>query len=208
MAVDGMLLTLTAHLQLVLGWSAGQFGLVGAVMTVAAIAGALGGQRAATRLGVRPVAAIGTTLLGCACLLLTRIPVPGSPELVLAALLVFGAGMGAAVVCAQIAALAGVAERDSGLAAGLVDTAFAIGTALGVAICASVTVARAATVDGPVPLALTSGQRAAFGVAGLFAALGLVVAFTLLGGRTNRRTRWSRDDRPGSTAPISAFRAN
>ncbi|WP_326563399.1 hypothetical protein [Micromonospora peucetia] len=49
------------------------------------------------------------------------------------ALLVFGAGMGTATVCAQIAAFTGVAERDSGLA----DTCFAVGTALGVAIAAA-----------------------------------------------------------------------
>ncbi|MCX4389903.1 hypothetical protein OG777_23625 [Micromonospora peucetia] len=53
------------------------------------------------------------------------------------ALLVFGAGMGTATVCAQIAAFTGVAERDSGLAAGLANTCFAVGTALGVAIAAA-----------------------------------------------------------------------
>jgi MFS family permease len=186
MAVDGMLITLTSHVQQVLGWSAVRFGLVAAVMTVTAVAGGLVSQRGATKLGVRRVAAAGTVLLGCACLLLTRISANGSLGLVLAALLVFGLGMGAAAVCSQIAALTGVAENDSGLAAGLADTSFAVGTALGVAICSTVAATHTYAAGGLTPLALTSGQQAAFGAAGAFAALGLIIALTLLGRRSGR----------------------
>jgi predicted MFS family arabinose efflux permease len=46
-------------------------------------------------------------------------------------LLVFGTGLGAAFVASQIAALARVAEEESGFAAGLVDSSFNIGGALG-----------------------------------------------------------------------------
>ncbi|PZG03494.1 MFS transporter [Nonomuraea aridisoli] len=180
MAVDGMLITLTAHVQQVLGWSAALFGLVTAAMTVTSVAGALAGQRVVTRLGVRPVAVAGTLLLGAACLLLTRLPSDGSSGILLIALLVFGAGMGTAAVCAQITALSGVAERDSGLAAGLTDTSFAIGTALGVAICS--TVATSAVHDPAAPV-LTSAHHAAFATAALFAAAGLLVALTLFGKR-------------------------
>jgi MFS family permease len=171
----------------VLGWSAVRFGLVAAVMTVTAIAGALLNQRIATRLGVRWVAAAGTVLLGSACLLLTRISADGSLGLLLAALLIFGAGMGAAAVCSQIAALTGVAEQDSGLAAGLVDTSFAVGIALGVANCSSVAAARTSAAGGLTPLALTSGQQAAFSAASLFATLGLIIALTLRGKRTTSK---------------------
>ena len=45
MTVDGMLITLTAYGQQVLGWSALRFGLVAAVMTVTSVAGALVSQR-------------------------------------------------------------------------------------------------------------------------------------------------------------------
>jgi MFS family permease len=171
MTVDGMLVTLTAYAQQVLDWSAMRFGLVAAAMTVSSVAGGLASQRLATRLGVRRVAATGTVLLAGACALLTQVSPGGSTGLVLTALPVFGAGMGAAAVCAQIAALTGVAERDSGLAAGLVDTSFAIGTALGVAICGSVTIAAGAG---------AAGQRSAFAAAGVFACLGLAAALTLL----------------------------
>lgn len=170
MAVDGMLVTLTSYAQQVLGWSALRFGLVAAVMTVSAIAGGLGSQRLATSFGVRRMAAAGMALLAGACALLTQVSPGRSTGLIVIALLVFGAGMGTAAVCGQISGLTGVAEEHSGLAAGLVDTSFAVGTALGVAICGSVAVAAGSEL---------AGQRTAFGAAGVFACLGLLAAALL-----------------------------
>jgi MFS family permease len=77
--------------------------------------------------------------------------------------------------------------------------------ALGVAICSSVAAARTSTAGGPTPLALTSGQQAAFGSAGIFAALGLIIALTLLGKRMWRpacwfRTAWARPGRGAATS--------
>jgi MFS family permease len=158
MCVDGMLVTLTGYVQRGLGWSAGQFGLLAAVMTVTSVAGLMTAQRLITRIGVGPVAAAGGLCLAVAALLLSR-GAMASAALLVAGLVVFGAGMGGAFVGAQIAAFTGVAEEDSGLAAGLIDTSFSMGCALGVAICTSV--------------ALTGGYRAAFAVAALFALAGL-----------------------------------
>ncbi|TMR96607.1 MFS transporter [Nonomuraea basaltis] len=182
MAVDGVLITLTSYVQHVLGWTAIQFGLLAAVMTVASVAGALVSQRLATGIGLRHVATAGTVLLGAACMLLIwAVYDGGSLGVMLIALLIFGAGMGAAFVCSQIAALTGVAEREAGLAAGFVDTSFAIGTALGLAVCSSVALTHAQAADGPALPALTEGYQAAFGVAVVFAVLGLAAALTLLG---------------------------
>ncbi|MYY08665.1 MFS transporter [Streptomyces sp. SID4919] len=123
MAVGGMLIVLTAHAQSVLGWSPVRFGLTAGAMTVAVVVGALACQRVVTRVGVRPVATVGTALPAGAGLLLTQVVSRhSSPELLTVALLAFGAGMGTATVCAQIAAFTGAAERHSGLAAGLADT--------------------------------------------------------------------------------------
>lgn len=183
MAVDGMLITLTSYLQQVLGWSAAQFGLVTAVMTGTAVVGALVSQRVVTMVGVRPVAATGTVLLGSGCLLLTGLTPSGSLGLLMASLLLFGAGMGTAAVCSQISALAGVAEEDSGLAASLVDTSFALGTALGVAICTTIAAAHTSATGGPTPRALASGLHVAFGTAALFSILGLITALRFFGKR-------------------------
>jgi EmrB/QacA subfamily drug resistance transporter len=178
MSVDGMLITLTAYVQQVLGWSAVRFGLVAAVMTVMSVVGALLSQRIVTKIGARPVAAVGTVLLGGGCLLLTRTSAAGSLGIVLVALLAFGAGMGAAAVCAQITALHGIAEQDSGIGAGLADTSFALGTAIGVAVCTSVAAAATPALAGPG--GLVSGEHTAFTVAAGFAAAGLVITLTLV----------------------------
>lgn len=199
MSVAGMLITLTSYVQRVLEWSAIQFGLAAAVMTVTGVGGTMVGQHAVTRFGTRPVATSGSVLLGAACLLLTfATDDAGTPGLMLAALFVFGAGLAGAFVSAQIAALTGVAEETSGLAAGLVDTSFNIGTAFGVAVCTSVALTRTEAIDGPALPTLTVGYQAAFGAAAAFAVLGLAVALTLLG-RTAGPRPGRTDDAPADS---------
>jgi predicted MFS family arabinose efflux permease len=68
-------------------------------------------------------------------LVLTQVSIHGSyfPD-IFAGLLLCGLGIGLAFVTATVAALAGVAEHEAGLASGLSNTALQTGTALGVAI--------------------------------------------------------------------------
>lgn len=186
MAVDGALFILTLYAQQVLGYSAVQFGLMTAVMTGMSIVGALTGQAVVTRIGLRPVMLAGMLLVGSGCLLLTQISTEGSyVNDLLAAMLVFGPGLGAAFVAAQIAALTGVPEQDSGLASGLVDTAFNIGAALGIAVASSVAVSRTedvlARVDATTSTgaALTDGFQLAFAATALFVLIGLIAALVL-----------------------------
>jgi EmrB/QacA subfamily drug resistance transporter len=186
MCIEGMLLIVTLYAQEVLGYSTIQFGLMTAVMTVMSVIGAYSAQALVSRIGLRPVGAAGMLLIAAACLLLTQVSANGSYlDDIFWGLLVFGAGLGAAFVASQIAALSDVAERESGLAAGLVDSSFNIGGALGLAILSSVAVARTdAVAGGASPAAglqaLTEGFQAAFlvavglGLLGLFAALALL----------------------------------
>ena len=170
-----------------LGYSTVQFGLGVAALTVMSVAGAVSGQALVARIGLRPVALTGMILVGAACLVLTQVSVEGSyfGDLFLG-LLLFGAGLGATFVAAQIAGLSGVAEQESGLAAGLVDSSFTIGSALGIALLSSVAVARTENLlAGPDPptsaaLALTEGFQTAFLVALAIAALGALLALLLL----------------------------
>lgn len=180
MSVEGMLVTLTSYVQRVLDWSALQFGVAATVMTVTSVCFVMLGQHAVSLFGPRPVAVAGAVTLGTACLLLTlTTSVVGSPVAMFVALALFGAGLGGAFVSAQIAALTGVAEENSGLAAGLVNTSFDFGAALGVAICSSVALARTEAVRGPELPALTEGYQAGFATAGVVAVLGLGVALAL-----------------------------
>jgi EmrB/QacA subfamily drug resistance transporter len=176
----GMPFIVTLYAQQVLGYSPLKFGLAFVVTPVAAAIGMLVGQGAVLRVGFRPVAAAGMTLLAAGSILLTQVPVQGSYfGDVLPGLLVFGLGIGPAFVTASIAALAGVAESEAGLASGLSNTAFQIGTAFGVAIVSTVAISWAD--GGSSLLALTEGFQAAFWACVALAGLGLLVSLLLLG---------------------------
>jgi MFS family permease len=186
-------------------------------MTVASVVGAVSGQALVTRIGLRPVAVAGTTLIAVACLLLTQISVDGSYfDDIFLGLLLFGAGLGATFVASQIAGLSGVAEQESGLAAGLVDSSFNIGSALGIAVLTSVAAARTDDVlaagDQPVDraLAMTEGFQAAFAVGLSVAALGALLALVLLARRdeaADRATDAARAVRPCPPMPASPIQA-
>ncbi|MDQ0375904.1 MFS transporter [Cellulomonas humilata] len=160
MCVDGVLLVLALDAQ-ESDMSPVRFGLTTAAMTVASVVGSFAGQAVVTRAGVRSVAVAGTALLAVGSVALTTLPP-------VVGLVVFGAGLGAAFVSAQIAAVSGAAADDAGLAAGIADTSFAVGGALGVAVLSTIGDTRSALI-------------AAAGVA----VLGLVVGTAL---RTDRST--------------------
>ena len=101
-------------------------------------------------------------------------------------LLLCGLGIGLAFVTATVAALAGVAEHEAGLASGLSNTALQIGSALGVAIVSTVAVSRSqdylAAHHGANPLVvLTAGYRSAFVACAVLAGIGLALALLLPG---------------------------
>lgn len=177
---------LTLYAQQVLGYSAVTFGVGSVVLAVGATGGAVAAQGAVLRVGVRPVAATGMGLMGAGSLILTQVSVDGSYfGDIFFGLLVFGPGVGLAFVSATVASLAGVAEDESGLASGLSNTAFRIGTAVGVAIATTVAVSRShdylATHAGANPLVvLNEGFRAAFVALVVLAGLGAALALLLL----------------------------
>jgi EmrB/QacA subfamily drug resistance transporter len=199
MLVFGMLpyglgFILTLYAQQVLGYSAVKFGLTSLVFPVMAAIGSVLGQSIVLRAGFRPVAATGMALMGAGALLLTQISVGGSYfGDIFFGLLVFGPGVGLAFVTASIAALAGVPERESGVASGLSNTNFQIGAALGVAIVTTVAISRTedymTNTTGANPLvALTEGFQSAFLAAAILAGIGVALT-VLLPGRPRRTTQ-------------------
>jgi EmrB/QacA subfamily drug resistance transporter len=178
---------LTLYAQQVLGYSAVEFGAGTAILAVMAAASSIVAQAAVLKLGFRPVAATGMALIGAGSLLLTQVSVSGSYfGDIFFGLLVFGAGIGPAFVTATVAALAGVAEHESGLASGLSNTALQIGAALGVAITTTVAVSRSedflAANDGANPLVvLNEGFQSAFLGVVVLAGIGMALALLLLG---------------------------
>jgi EmrB/QacA subfamily drug resistance transporter len=178
---------LTLYAQQVLGYSAVKFGVGSVVLALSVTVGAIVGQAAVLKLGFRPVAVTGMALMGAGSLLLTQVSVSGSYFAdIFFGLLVFGPGVGLAFVTATVAALASVAEHESGLASGLSNTALQIGGALGVAITTTVAVSRSedylATNEGANPLVvLNEGFQSAFLACVVLAGIGLALALLLLG---------------------------
>jgi len=201
----GMPFVLTLYAQQVLGYSAVKFGVSSVVLALGATAGAIAGQAAVLKVGFRSVAATGLALMGAGSLLLTQVAVGSSyfPDIFFG-LLLCGLGIGLAFVTATVAALAGVAEHESGLASGLSNTALQIGTALGVAIVTTVAVSRSqdylAGHKGADPLvALTVGYQSAFLACAVLAAIGLVLAL-LLPGRPRNAAHESPAPVPAASA--------
>jgi len=183
----GMPFVLTLYAQQVLGYSPVKFGVSSVVLALGATAGAIAGQGAIGKAGFRPVAAAGLALMGAGSLVLTQVSVHGSyfPDIFFG-LLLCGLGIGLAFVTATVAALAGVAEHEAGLASGLSNTALQIGSALGVAIASTVAISRStgylAASKGASPLAaLTEGYQSAFAACAVLAAIGLALALLLPG---------------------------
>ena len=183
----GMPLVLTLYGQQVLGYSAVTFGVGSVVLAAGAAVGAIVAQAAVLKAGFRTVAATGMALMGAGSLLLTQVSVSGSYfGDIFFGLLVFGPGVGLAFVPATVAALAGVGDREAGLASGLSNTALQIGAALGVAILTTVAVFRSdgylAENDGANPLiVLNEGFQSAFLALVVLAGIGMALALLLLG---------------------------
>jgi EmrB/QacA subfamily drug resistance transporter len=196
---------LTLYAQQVLGYSAAKFGLGSVVLAVAVTVGAIVAQAAVLKVGLRPVAATGMALMGAGSLLLTQVSVGGSYfGDIFFALLVVGPGIGLAFVTATVAALADVAEHESGLASGLSNTALQIGGALGVAIVSTVAVSRsehflAANEGANQLVVLNEGFQTAFLAVVVLAAIGMALALLLPG-----RPRTARQQHLDPAAATSA----
>ena len=178
MSVDGLLFTLTLYTQRSLGFSALQFGLITAVMTLGSVGTAYAAERAIASLGTDRIANIGLGLLGVTCLCFAAtVRWGGSVVPLTVGMLLFGAGMGCAYVAGSIASLHGVPHHESGIAAGIQNVAFTLGTILGVAVFSTVSAAQTqrliAAGSGPVP-ATRGGLEAAFTIGAVVAACGLV----------------------------------
>jgi EmrB/QacA subfamily drug resistance transporter len=186
-AAYGVPFILTLYAQQVLGYSAVEFGLGTAVLAAMVAVGSIAGQGIVVRAGFRAVAAAGMALIGAGSLLLTQVSVGGSyVGDILFGLLVCGTGIGLAFVTATVAALAGVAEHEAGLASGLSNTALQIGAALGVAIVTSVAVSRsedflAANGGANQLVVLNEGFQSAFLACVVLAGIGVALALVLLG---------------------------
>ena len=167
------------YLQEVRGFDPIQTGLAFFPMALSVIVGANLAGRATARFGAGPLLAGGMALICIGMLLYGRMPVDSTYGIdVLPASLITAVGIGLAFVPVTIAAMSGVAVRESGLASGLVNTSRQIGGSLGLAVLATISTERTAHIINHVAprAALTSGFHRAFVIGALFAGLGALTA--------------------------------
>jgi EmrB/QacA subfamily drug resistance transporter len=173
------------YLQLVVGYSPLEVGF--AFLPATLVWGAsslLLSDRLVMRFGIKVPVLGGLAFFIVGLLLFARAPADGSFAMdVLLPMLCFGVGGGITFNPLLLAAMGDVEPQDSGLASGIVNTAFMMGGALGLAVLAAVATSRTDNLlgsgDSPAE-ALTSGYHAAFIVGALFAAVAGALAGTLL----------------------------
>jgi MFS family permease len=174
----------TLYLQQVLHFSALQTGVAWLAASVTSVALAGLSQMLVTRGGAKIVMAIGMTLIGAGIVWATQVPVHGHFLANLAGpFVVAGAGTAFAFIPISIAALAGVAEHQAGLASGLLNTSVQLGGALGIAIASSVAAGHTDVLlhsGHAMPAALTGGFQRAFWVLGAIALLAVPAIFALV----------------------------
>ncbi len=124
--------------------------------------------RLVARLGFKPPIVAGLVVLAAGVALLSRVRPDGNFLAdVLPATLVAAVGMALAYIPAMMAALAGARPEEGGLASGIVNTTYQVGSALGLAALTAVAAAWGIGQDGD-PTALVAGFHAAFvGAAGI-----------------------------------------
>jgi EmrB/QacA subfamily drug resistance transporter len=173
------------YLQLVLGYSPLEVGL--AFLPANLIMGAFSiglSARLVMRFGFRIPLSAGLLVAAVGLVLFARAPVDGSFVIdVLPSMILLGVGAGMAFNPVLLAAMSDVDPSESGLASGVVNTAFMMGGALGLAVLVSLASSRTdslrASAHGPLA-SLNGGYHAAFLVGALFAASAAIIGGTLL----------------------------
>ena len=196
-----MFFFVTLYMQEVLHLSPIQAGVAYLPVTVCgAISAGIASQLVA-RIGTRPVIVAGALIAAAGIFWLSRVPVDGTYAAdVLPGLLIMPLGAGAVFVAVATAANAGVSADKAGLAAGLLNAAGTLGSALGIAIFSAIATSRtrdllAANVASPE--AATSGYRRALLVASIF-----MLAAALIASRaTNTRGQPAPGPTPEPAAP-------
>jgi EmrB/QacA subfamily drug resistance transporter len=185
-----MFFFISLYMQQVLGYSAIHAGLsyLPLALTIMASAGIASGL--VTKVGYKPVLAVGLLFIVAGLAWFSRVSVGGGFLTdILGPSLLAAAGLGFAFVTTTIAAVSGVEEKESGLASGLINTSQQIGGALGLAVLSTIATSRTSDVlasGSGLKDALTEGFQVAFLGGAAIAALGFVLTLTLIKGSDSR----------------------
>jgi EmrB/QacA subfamily drug resistance transporter len=183
-AMFGWFFLVALYLQQVLGYSPLEVGLAFLPATLIwGFASIVLSDRLVIRYGIKVPLVGGLLLFVLGLMLFARTPVDGSFAVdILPGMLVMGLGGGITFNPLLLAAMGDVAPTEAGVASGIVNTAFMMGGALGLAVLASLAASRTDTLlasgDGELA-ALTGGYHVGFLAAAAFAAVGVLGALLL-----------------------------
>lgn len=172
---------LTLYFQQVLDFSPIETGLAFLPVSVVLGVTARVASGVVERTGARPLLLAGYVLLLLGMLSLSRVSADGSyladglPGMVLVSV-----GMGLVYPVATVAATAGVAAHEQGLASGVLNTSQQVGSAVGLAVLATVASGAADPSAASPAIALTDGFEAAFMASAGIALVGAGAAFFLV----------------------------
>jgi EmrB/QacA subfamily drug resistance transporter len=180
-----MFFFISLYMQQVLGYSAIKAGLSYLPLALTIIVAAGIASQLTTRIGFKPVLAAGMVFIAAGLVWFSQVS-PGGGFLtdILGPSLLAAIGLGLAFVPNTIAAVSGVADREAGLASGLINTSQQIGGALGLAVLS--TIANSVTGSAHSAGALTDGFQSAFLAGAGIAALGFVATLVLIRGNDSR----------------------
>ncbi|WP_334188298.1 DHA2 family efflux MFS transporter permease subunit [Noviherbaspirillum sp.] len=173
------------YLQLVLRYNPMQVGLAFLPSNLIMAVLSLGfSAKLVMRWGNRIPLAAGLALASTGLALFALAPVDGSYTVhVLPGMILLGLGAGVAFNPVLMAAMSDVTPAESGIASGMVNTAFMMGGSLGLAVLASLAAARSSVQQaGGATLAeaLNAGYQIAFGIGALFALAAAIVGLIFL----------------------------
>ncbi len=172
---------ISLYMQLVLGWSAIRSGLSYLPLGLTIVVAAGVGSQIVNRIGFKPVLATGLGFITVAMLWWAQISLDGTfLSDVLGPSLVAAVGLGLSFVSVTVGGTSGVRDDEAGLASGLINASQQVGGALGLAILVAIANARTDAFGDGGPEALNEGFQAAFLGGAAFAALGVVLALTMI----------------------------
>ncbi|MFF7550852.1 MFS transporter [Streptomyces canus] len=191
---------LNLYLQQVLGYGAFASGAALLPMTVLLMVFMTAiTARLLARFGAKPLIGGGLLVLALGLVWLSAVEPSGSFVVdVLPASLVAALGMSLAYIPAMMAAMSGAPQEQAGLASGIVNTTYQIGSALGLAALTALATSQGAGRLGDLP-ALTDGFSAAFTAAAIIAAIGGLI--TLLVMRTEKSAAAVHQERTERAEP-------
>ena len=134
-----MFFFISLYMQEVLGFSAIEAGLSYLPLAVTIILAAGVASQLVTKVGFKPILAIGMLFIAAGLFWFSRISADGSFVAdVLGPSLLAAVGLGLSFVPQTIAAVSGVSDDQAGLASGLINTSQQVGGALGLAVLSTV----------------------------------------------------------------------